>query len=206
MGTVKMKARDYRKQAWQAMAGKWGSAALITFVWTLVVGALTATGLGALLCTGPLELGYTSIVLNISRGKDISVGQSFDGFKRFGDSLVLMLTNAIFIFLWSLLFFIPGIIKAFSYSMSFFVLQDNPGMTAGEARKRSIQLMKGNKWRLFCLCFSFIGWFILTAMTGGILMFWVLPYMQTAMASFYQSLVPVEEAEVPEAPEATEEA
>jgi hypothetical protein len=62
-------------------------------------------------------------------------------------------------------------------------------MPANEARKLSMAMMEGNKWRLFCLHFSFIGWFILCGLTLGILTFWVTPYVNAAEAAFYQSLL-----------------
>lgn len=87
------------------------------------------------------------------------------------------------------MFLIPGIIKAYSYSMSYFVLTDHPELSANEARKRSMQLMRGKKWKLFCLQISFIGWGFLILLTLGILSFWVVPYMQTATAEFYTDLL-----------------
>ena len=64
----------------------------------------------------------------------------------------------------------------------------HPDMNPNDARKASMEMMKGNKWRLFCLELSFIGWCILSTLTFGILYFWVLPYMQSAMAAFYESI------------------
>ena len=90
--------------------------------------------------------------------------------------------------LWSLLFVIPGIIATYSYSMSFYILRDNPDMDANAARKASIEMMKGNKWKLFCLELSFIGWMLLSMLTFGILLLWVGPYMETAKAAFYEEL------------------
>ena len=72
--------------------------------------------------------------------------------------------------------------------MSYYILKDNPGMDANEARKASIEMMKGHKWQLFCLEFSFIGWIILSILTFGILTLWVGPYMETAKAAFYEEL------------------
>ncbi|MDE7216455.1 MAG: DUF975 family protein, partial [Clostridia bacterium] len=114
----------------------------------------------------------------------------FDGFKYFARSLVLYITNNILIALWSLLFVIPGVIKYCSYSMSYFILLDNPEMSANDARKKSMEMMDGNKWRYFCLQLSYIGWGLLCVLTFGILTLWVSPSMRTATAFFYQSLLP----------------
>ncbi len=83
---------------------------------------------------------------------------------------------------------------SYAYSMSWFILADDPNIPANEARKRSIEMMRGNKWRLFCLDFSFIGWILLSILTFGILLFWIMPYMQTARAEFYQDLLAQEYA------------
>lgn len=194
-------AKDYRGQAWNQLRGRWGTMALSAFVFSLILGVCAALSLyyvGAvveLLILGPLTLGFTKLALNAFRGKDVRVEMLFGGFKNFGGAFVLYLINGIFIFLWSLLLIIPGIIKSFSYSMSYYILADHPEIAANEARKRSMELMKGNKWRLFCLRFSFIGWYLLSILTLGILMFWIMPYESTAEAAFYQSLLPIDEAE-----------
>ena len=82
--------------------------------------------------------------------------------------------------------------------MSYYILADKPTLTATEIRHRSIELMRGNKWRLFCLEISFIGWWILCILTLGILSFWIIPYQQSAIAAFYQSLLPKVEATTPQ--------
>lgn len=190
-----MRAKDFRAKAWNSISGKWGTLALITLLVTLIQGALgglSIIGVGAivlLLVIGPLSLGSTIISLKVMRGYDVQVGDAFLGFKNFGNAFLLALLNEIFIFLWSLLFIVPGIIKAYAYRMSFYILADNPDMDPNTARLRSIEMMKGNKWRLFCLDLSFIGWGILCLLTCGILSFWIQPYMQCATAAFYEELV-----------------
>ena len=72
--------------------------------------------------------------------------------------------------------------------MSYYILAENPEMSQSEARKESMRIMQGHKWQLFCLNFSFIGWYILVGLTFGILTFWVTPYMQTATAAFYENI------------------
>ena len=104
------------------------------------------------------------------------------------------------ILLLALLFVIPGLIKSYSYAMTFYIMADNPGIDGNEAITRSRQMMDGNKWRLFCLDFSFIGWIILCMLTFGILFFYVGPYMEAAHAAFYQSLKGDEPVAAEEAP------
>ena len=90
--------------------------------------------------------------------------------------------------LWSLLLVIPGIIASYSYAMAPYILYENPGMRPTAAIKASKELMRGNKWRLFCLQFSFIGWALLCALTAGIGNLWLHPYQETAQASFYRQI------------------
>lgn len=211
-----LKAKDLRHQAWNALNGKWGTMALCTLIYELILGVCAGLsyvyvgGIAMLLLSGPFALGMAMLALNVIRGCDIKVETLFDGFKNFGKAFLLALINSIFVFLWSLLLVIPGIIKALSYSMSVYILADNPGIEPNEARKQSMAMMNGHKWRLFCLELSFIGWWILCGLTLGILTFWVTPYVQTAIAAFYQDLLvrngmvaqPVEAApeNAPEAP------
>ena len=130
--------------------------------------------------------------LNMYKDNEWSVGDIFSSFRNGMDyylnSFLLLFVNSIFIFLWSLLFVIPGIIKTFSYSMSPYILIDNPVMTAGEARRKSMEIMKGNKWKLFCLQFSFIGWILLSILTFGILFLWVIPAMEMSKIAFYKEI------------------
>ncbi len=72
--------------------------------------------------------------------------------------------------------------------MSPYILIDNPVMTAGEARRKSMEIMKGNKWKLFCLQFSFIGWILLSILTFGILFLWVIPAMEMSKIAFYKEI------------------
>lgn len=189
-----MLASDYRKQAWAALSGKWGTMALLTLVYSLIVGACNAIpGVGqvaSLVVGGPLVLALTMIALAVLRSENVGVENLFDGFKdgKFVPAFLLYLVNTIFVALWSLLLVVPGIIKGYSYAMSTYILAENPGMSQSECRKESMRMMIGHKWRLFCLHFSFIGWYLLSALTFGILMFWVTPYVRTAEAAFYEDL------------------
>lgn len=196
-----MKARDYRRAAWEKLRGKWGTMAIATLIYALILGACGALsliyigGFAALFLTGAFALGLAIMALAAARKQEVRAAQLFDGFKNYGSSLALYLLIAIFTALWTLLFIIPGIVKAYSYSMSWYILADNPQMGANEARKRSMELMRGNKWRLFCLHCSFIGWLLLCILTLGILTLWIAPYLQTAQAEFYRDLIAERDAD-----------
>lgn len=194
-----MKAKDFRQSAWQSLGGKWGICILIFIIFDLISAACAGgayIGVGAviaLIIMGPLTVGLSMVALNVARGKEVEIGMLFKGFNDFSRAMLLYITNNILIALWSMLFIIPGIIKSFAYSMSYYIMVDDPNISANDARKKSMEMMKGNKWRLFCLEFSFIGWVLLSMLTFGILMLWVTPYMEVAKAKFYMSLLPEEE-------------
>ena len=87
-----------------------------------------------------------------------------------------------------MLFIIPGIIASYSYAMTDYILAENPELTAKEAIERSKDMMEGNRWRLFCLEISFVGWGILSLLTLGIGSLWLTPYMEASMAAFYREV------------------
>ena len=93
--------------------------------------------------------------------------------------------NRFFVFLWSMLFLIPGFIKMLSYAMTNYILVDRPELSANEAINLSKDMMYGHKFDLFYLYLSFAGWLILSVFTLGIGLLWLIPYAQTAQASFY---------------------
>lgn len=189
-----MKARDFRAKAWAACKGNWGVAILSVIIVGIISGICgvipTVGGLISLVITGPLTLGLVVVFSKLIKGEKAEIANVFDGFKNFVNSFLLYILITIFTFLWSLLFVIPGIVMSYAYSMSYYILKDNPELSANEARKKSIEMMRGNKWRLFCLDFSFIGWALLSILTFGILMLWVTPVMEASHAAFYESLKP----------------
>ena len=171
--------------------------------WNVVLGNLlvgTASGsevagVGIVL-TGPLQYGLASYCLKaVRKDERKNTGDLFSGFSNdFGRSLVLFVLETVYLCLWTLLFFIPGIIKSFSYSMAFYLLKDHPELSGKEAITASRKLMKGHKWELFVLHLSFIGWILLSMLTLGILaIFFVGPWMNLAQTKFYESIKETEE-------------
>lgn len=139
---------------------------------------------------GTVQLGYCKYLLKLHDGEEGELKDLFSQFGRFADGFVLSLLTAIYVFLWALLFIIPGIVAIYKYAMAPFVLLENPGMKPNDAITASKEMMDGNKGALFCLGFSFIGWSILSALTLGIGNLWLNPYMNAAYAAFYRNLCP----------------
>lgn len=136
---------------------------------------------------GPLTLGLAGMFLMIVEGKTPKIENLFDGFKNFVNAFVTYLLKTIYLALWSLLI-VPIFIKPFSYAMTFYILRDHPDMSADDAITKSREMMDGNKYKLFCLYFSFIGWYLLGILTLGILYIWLIPYVRAAKAQFYLDL------------------
>lgn len=137
---------------------------------------------------GVTRLGYATFLLKQYDGLDADPEELLNHYNRFWDGFLLSLLTFIFVFLWSLLLLIPGLIAALKYSMAPFILAENPGMTPSEALDASKNLMYGHKWELFCLILSFIGWMLLSAITFGLLSLYVTPYMNAAHAAFYRQI------------------
>jgi len=137
-----------------------------------------------------LEIGYSKFNLNlVDRSEKAEIGTMFGYFHFWKTAAIARLLQTLYILLWSLLLIIPGIMAAYSYSMTGYILAENPHMKAEEAIARSKQMMAGNRWRLFCLQFSFIGWSLLSSLlTFGIGELWLTPYRQTASAAFYREI------------------
>ncbi len=140
---------------------------------------------------GAVGVGYSNFNLDLIDGNDAKLSTIFASFDQWKTAFGARILCAIYTTLWSMLFFIPGIIASYSYSMVHFVMAENPEMSANEAIRESKMLMKGNKWRLFCLQFSFIGWMLFAVFfTFGIGILWVVPYQQAAYAAFYRDICP----------------
>lgn len=178
-----------RAEARAQLEGHWGQAALTYLVYSVILGAAAGlAGIGNLIVGGPMDLGFTHYVLQLKRLRRGQIEDLFDGFRNFEASLVLYIVRTLFIALWSLLLIVPGIVAALRYSMSMYILHDNPELTGMAALRRSAEMMEGYKGRLFGLYLSFIGWAILCIFTLGIGYLWLIPYIKVTEANFYEKL------------------
>ncbi|MFX3617069.1 MAG: DUF975 family protein [Sporolactobacillus sp.] len=159
----------------------------------------------------PIEIVYSLLIapvvissfwfcLALVRGEDPEIKQVFYVFSELKAAFKLVwvsIVRSVFLGLWFLLLVIPGIIKSLSYAMTYFVLKDHPDYSASEAITESRQLMKGYKGDLFLLLLSFIGWGLLSLLTLGIGLLWLVPYVGVTLAEFYQQRVHELGAEIP---------
>ncbi len=187
--------KELMRRAREALHGKWDIAVPAAMVYLLITaGASAFPGIPplapvvSLIIGGPMMLGMTIFSLALARNQPATINMLFDGFKNFGTALATHLLRTVFIVLWSLLLIVPGIIAALSYSQAFFLLAADPSLHAMEAIDKSKAMMYGYKWKLFCLCLRFFGWFLLCLLTAGIGFFWLVPYMQVTFAKFHDDL------------------
>lgn len=209
--------QEYKNAALAALKGNWAPSVIATIVLMaftyLIIGpyvvmymlnlngmtpgsAGLSLGVYALYIFGftfvfsPLNIGYTYAFNSLyMEGDNALTGNTFRfGFRRWGRNVWGMFLVGFFTSLWSLLLIVPGIIKFYAYAMTPYILIDNPELSANQAINLSCKMMKGHKFDLFFLQLSFIGWGILSVFTGGIGLLWLMPYMMSAQAVFYQDI------------------
>jgi len=183
------------QMARESLKGKWTQAVGTYLVYIVILGAfsgtsrvLPLTGIVSLILAGPMFLGITIFSLSLARNQDARIEQIFNGFYNFGTALGAYILMVVFILLWSVLLVIPGIIAALSYSMTFYIIADDPSVGAMEAIDKSKMMMAGYKWKYFCLMLRFLGWALLCILTLGIGFLWLMPYMQVSVAKFYDDV------------------
>ena len=135
-------------------------------------------------------VGWKLYCLRVSREEEPGGAETlFACFKQFWRFYCAQLLMSLFIMLWTFLFIIPGIIAAYSYSQTFYIMLDHPDMSPTEAIRASKQLIRGHKFEYFSLQLSFFGWAFLSMFTFGLLDIWLQPYMQVTFAGYYNALI-----------------
>lgn len=182
-------SKFYRQQAWNSLSSNYWNLLLVSIVESLIVAAVSSVFPLYLLAFGFLNVAIFTVFIKNSRGEKVVID---DFFSKFFDRAEIKMASgclvSLYTFLWGLLFIIPGIIKAFSYSMTFYLLSVDPSLSATDAINLSQKMMNGNKWKLFKLYFSFIGWIILACFTCGILCPFIYPYILAANVEFFNDV------------------
>lgn len=206
-----MKSNQYYKnEALSALRGNWANALVATIIFIalalffssndainsyyqrVVINPFIGYSLSfvSLFVLLPLAVGYSnSMRVLLETGDNRLTNNSFSlGFGNWLHVVWGMILSTIYIFLWTLLLIIPGIIKSYSYALTPYILVEHPEMSANEAIEESMRLMDGHKFDLFYLQLSFIGWAILSILSLGLGFFWLIPYQMTAQAAFYRDI------------------
>lgn len=176
----------------------WLLALAVCFIQSLVLSLASSIVIGVILVGGLLSHGMAHVFLQMVRSQKTKpeIPDLFSGSDQFLSLLILYCAQALFTFLWALLFFVPGIVKSYAYSMAFYIKHDHPDYDWKKCLDESQRYMKGNKWQLFCLDFSFIGWILLGSCCCGLGMLWVTPYQQLSHANFYENLKAIYDPEI----------
>lgn len=137
-------------------------------------------------------LGAKNFFLNRLRDPSVQIDRFIfgvsGGMSRYFNFVLFGLLKGILLFLWSLLLVVPGIVMSYGYSMASYIMSENPQIDPMKALKMSSNMTRGYKMELFVLDLSFFGWYILSALTAGILLVYVLPYRETAYAAAYEMI------------------
>ncbi len=197
MSTLSMtENRVLMAQARDALRGKWGLAIGTLVVYMLImipIQFIPLIGwLVSLVIGGPFTVGVAVFSISLSRQKEAKLSQIFTGFDKFGVALGAYLLQGIFVLLWMLLLIVPGIIAAISYSQTYFIISQSDSIGPLEAITKSKNMMRGNKWKFFCLGLRFIGWGLLCILSLGIGFLWLFPYIWVSLAKFYDDIPKVE--------------
>ena len=145
-------------------------------------------GFAAFLIGGVIQIGYADFLLKQHDGQNTNFSDLFSKFDFFGTGFAQRFLRSLYVFLWSLLFIIPGIIKSYAYAMTPFILAENPNLSASRAIQLSEDMMDGHKGDLFILDLSFIGWNLLAAMTMNLGNIALNPYKNASYAAFYRQI------------------
>lgn len=189
-----MSNSELKRKAKAQLGGKlFSNAWLMALLVCVIVGAITTAAgtivpaLGATLILGAVEYGTSRVFLDQARsGKAMELGALFSGFSSdFGELFLLGFLSTLFAALWALLFVIPGIVKAYSWSLIYYIKLDHPEYGWQECMKESAAMMRGYKMKLFLLDLSFIGWYIVGSLCLGVGTLWVVPYHTATHAQFY---------------------
>ena len=180
-----MSFKEAKITAKEKLKSNW-SIAIVTFIiYTLANAALSSTGLGSFLLSSALLISLYSVHIGISCGFKEDYDRLLDGFRgNFGSRILLSVFKNIFIALWSLLFFIPGIVKTYSYALAELISYKDENKSWKECIDESRQIMDGHKMDLFLFDLSFILWHIAAVFTCGLLYVYVMPYLQQARIEY----------------------
>lgn len=193
--------QSLKNRALASLEGKWSNGIIATIIYLLISGCVgqgasmffdVATGYGIsgvwFLLTLPLEWGITVYFLNLIRNEDLAYERLFDGYKDFIRIFLAGFLVVVSVAIGMLFLIVPGIILGLMFAQTEYILKDDKQISAADAMKKSVQMMKGHKMELFWLLLSFIGWFILCVLTLGFGMIFLLPYFHSTMAHYYEDL------------------
>lgn len=140
-------------------------------------------------CLGSIvNVGYRKFNVDLLSTGRASIGSLFSYFKHWKSAILSNVLVTVYVFLWSLLCVIPGIVASYKYAMVPYIVADDPTISAQDALDKSAAMMNGRKMELFILELSFIGWHLLAILSCGIGYIWLTPYINASVAEFYRTV------------------
>ena len=193
--------QEYKNAALAALKGNWPQAVLATFI-VLLLSAISESSehvqgntilvvsLGVVVFALPVIVGYVNAFRRLYCQSDRALLDNMSSmtFKGYFRSLATMFLMSLIVSVLTLLLIVPGVIANMALYLTPYILKDNPELSILDTLRLSRKMMQGHKKRLFYLQLSFFGWALLSVLTLGIGTLWLLPYMMTAMAAFYQDV------------------
>lgn len=176
------------QRAKQQLEGNWVHAAIASLVFLVIIGVASSTSVLELVVTGPLSFGFYLFIGCLVDTKQNNLNLLFKGFERFVDTLVAGLLISLAVGIGLVLLIVPGIIMACGFSMTYYIMVDDPRVSGTEALNQSWNMMRGQKWNFFCLQLRFIGWILLSIITCGIGFVFLNPYIVATNLNFYRKL------------------
>jgi len=181
-----MTRKELKQRAKERFKFHYGMAILAILLPFVILSAASSIVVGVIFLM-PIMVGQAYMYLSFDNDAPTEINALFKGFKSdiYLKNVLTLFLKGLFIFLWTLLLIIPGIIKTYAYALTEYILADDTVET-DDAITLSRQWMNGHKLELFVIHLSFIGWLILSALTLGILhILYVGPYMEQTKAQFY---------------------
>ena len=187
-----MNLLNLMRESRSKLSPHWVIASLVCILYGLLVGVpsgLNTYGeLLSFLLAGPLQLGIAIYFLNILNDRPASIENLIEGFKPLLKVILIYIVISIATAIGIVLLIIPGIIIALGFSMTYYILVENPELSIEESLKESWRLTNGYKMELFVLHLRFIPWYLLGLLCFGIGIFVVMPWHQLTLANYYNYL------------------
>ena len=199
MNTAELKANEKEQ-----LRGKWAVAIATVLVANILIdsdvmykvsekfgliGLSISCSLISLFLGGVISVGLCKFLLDMTTKREEPRFETlFSQFNIYLKTLGLNILITLSVCIGTILFIVPGIIVGLMFSQSYYILSEDPSKSITQCIKESVDMMNGHKWDLFYLELTFIGWWLLTAITVGIAGLWVAPYVKVTETNFYLSI------------------
>ena len=199
-----MNTAELKANAKEQLRGKWAVAIATVLVANILIdsdvmyevsekfgliGLSISCSLISLFLGGVISVGLCKFLLDMTTKREEPRFETlFSQFNIYLKTLGLNILITLSVCIGTILFIVPGIIVGLMFSQSYYILSEDPSKSITQCIKESVDMMNGHKWDLFYLELTFIGWWLLTAITVGIAGLWVAPYVKVTETNFYLSI------------------